>query len=101
MKHSYLRHESKRRAVLRRRYNKLRETFLEENPWCIVAGCDATEVHHKAGRVGDLFLDTSKWAPVCAEHHRYITEHPREAVARGWSLPRVALVPVDGVERAG
>lgn len=101
MKRSYLRHVSKKRAVLNRRYSKLRALFLEEHPWCCRCGGLADEVHHAAGRGSGNFLRVETWRAACHDCHVWITEHPREAVARGWSLPRVALVPVDGVERAG
>lgn len=85
-----MRRQSRKRAALVRIYLKRRGEFLGNQPWCLRCGALATEVHHKAGRVGGLLLDESKWAAVCAGCHRYITEHPAEAVDRGWSLLRVS-----------
>lgn len=88
MRRAYIRRESKKTAAARRIYNKRRALFLEANPWCAVGGCVATEVHHMAGR-GAALLDESRWLPLCRDHHAYVTEHPREAIERGWSLPRI------------
>ena len=76
-------------AALLRIYAKKRRLFLEANPWCLRCGGTATDVHHMAGRVGDLLLDESKWAAMCRDCHAYATEHPLEAIERGWSLPRI------------
>lgn len=84
-----MRRQSKKRAALVRIYLKRRETFLLENPWCLRCGGLADQIHHKAGRVSDALLDETRWASACGDCHRYITEHPAEAVAQGWSLPRV------------
>lgn len=83
-----MRRQSKKRAALIRIYLKRRTEFLLNNPWCLRCGGTATEVHHKAGRIGELLLDETKWAAMCPDCHRYTTEHPTEAVERGWSLLR-------------
>lgn len=44
--------------------------------------------HHAQGREGALLLDKSKWVPLCAKHHIWVTEHSKEAIALGISLPR-------------
>lgn len=80
---------SRKRAALVRVYAKRRAEFLEHNPWCLRCGMAATEVHHRAGRIGGRLLDDTTWAAACHDCHLYITAHPAEAVERGWSLPRV------------
>ena len=45
-----MRRESVKLARLRRLYAKMRLDFLTENPWCAIGGCEATEIHHRAGR---------------------------------------------------
>lgn len=70
-------------------YLKRRPIFLAENPWCLRCGGNADQIHHKEGRGGLLLLDESRWASACGDCHRYITEHPAEAIERGWSLPRI------------
>lgn len=81
---------SRKRAAAERIYAKLRRDFLERNPWCSRCGGESEQVHHRRGRVGGDLLDVSTWLAVCASCHSYITAHPREAMERGWSLPRTA-----------
>jgi len=73
-------------------YSKRRRQFLEANPQCQFPNeClnAATEIHHKRGRVGALYLDVSTWLAICAPHHRWATENPRAAVELGVSQHRV------------
>lgn len=80
---------SAKRARLLRLYAAKRLAFLEANPTCARCGQWAFQVHHKAGRVGALLLDDSKWLAVCAFCHEWITTHPGEAIEQGFSLTRV------------
>lgn len=48
----------------------------------------ATEIHHKRGRVGDLLCNKEFFFAVSSEGHRYIHENTRESYGRGWMLPR-------------
>lgn len=101
-----LRRQSKKRAAAARIYTKRRAAYLEANPWCAAwpwryvteAACDcsATEIHHKAGRVGSLLLDESRWVGLCRACHRWVTEHPRSAIGLGLSLSRLSGLPEDG-----
>lgn len=84
-----MRRTSRKMAVLLRKYSKQRRTYLEANPQCARCGRPAIEIHHRAGRVGLRLLDESTWMAVCRDCHVRITEHPAEAIAEGWSLPRV------------
>lgn len=88
-----IRTRSQKLARLQRVYSKLRRDFLIENPWCAVGGEEATEVHHRAGRVGADLLDVSRWLPVCHTHHVQITENPAWAIEKGYSLPRIGCAP--------
>lgn len=71
-------------------YSKKRKEFLARFPWCAVAEAlfgrpmRATQVHHKAGRTGNNYLDESTWLPVCHQGHMWIHANPKEARARGW-----------------
>lgn len=76
-------------AALMRIYLKRRTEFLEVQPNCAGCGQRSTEVHHMAGRVGDLLLDESRWLPACRDCHREWTDNPRKAIADGFSLPRI------------
>jgi hypothetical protein len=62
-------------------YRRERELFLLEHPLCAMPGClsPSREIHHKRGRIGPLLLIKEFWAGLCAAHHRWIGEHPREA----------------------
>lgn len=84
---------SKKRAREQRIYTKLRAEHLEANPWCVwPLGCGqpATEIHHRRGRVGALYLATEHWSGLCHSHHQRATERPAEAYRLGISERRVA-----------
>lgn len=63
---------------------------LIQGKLCQVKNCrsKATDVHHQRGRDGYLLLDTRYWMFVCRPHHRYITDHPAESIAEGYSISR-------------
>lgn len=84
-----LRTRSAKLARLQRVYSKMRVVFLTENPWCVRCGGEGTEVHHAAGRVGADLLRVEMWRSACHDCHVWITEHPRESIEHGWSLPRI------------
>lgn len=89
-----IRQKSKKQANLDRAYSVLRKKFLEEHKYkyCPVAlsvfkkTIPVTDIHHKAGRVGKLYLDVSKWLAVSREGHSYIHENPEEAYSKGWLI---------------
>ena len=84
---------SKKRAAVLRIYAKKRLEFLEENARCVRCQDPATQVHHMAGRDGtQRLLDATRWAAMCAWCHRWVTEHPQQAIAEGYSLPRVGQI---------
>lgn len=95
MKRTPIRSRSTRTAARDRRYSIERRAFLEQHPICeaVLDGCQwsATEVHHKAGRLPAVFFRRDLWMALCSRCHRWITEHPAEAYARGWSLRRHEL----------
>ena len=78
---------SKKRSKENKEYNTLREVFLT-GKICPVTGQKATEVHHKAGRTGKLYLDVRYWLAVSREGHRKIEENPEWAKENGYSLKR-------------
>lgn len=57
---------------------------------CDWEGKNNTDVtpHHQQGRGGDLLLDFKKIVPLCLKHHVWVTEHSKEAIELGISLPR-------------
>lgn len=74
-------------------YTKLREAFLVAKPKCEakLVGCTgiSTDVHHKAGRVGENYLKIGTWLAVCRSCHRWIEDNPLEAKELGFSQSRL------------
>lgn len=73
-------------------YTVLREQFMKNHPHCQarIPGCSivATDIHHKKGRVGTLFLDDSEFLAVCRMCHAWIETHPAEAKLLDFSKSR-------------
>jgi hypothetical protein len=86
-----MRAATKKRAAQNRLYSKLRREFLASNPRCQFPDCGnaSAELHHKKGRVGRLLTDPDHFAALCSGCHRYVTEHPAEAIALGISESRL------------
>lgn len=74
----------------KKEYAKVREQFLNGR-WCAYHGhgCIPTEVHHGAGKIGDLLTDTRYFVAVCREAHRMIEERPNWAKENGYSFTRL------------
>lgn len=75
-------------------YSQKRKEFLTLKPMCeahIPGVClqVAGEVHHKKGRVGDLYLDETHWLAVCRGCHYWIEMRPEAAKALGFSSNRL------------
>jgi hypothetical protein len=86
---SKIRPRSKKREKLDRAYVKLREQYLQKNPACEVCGGIASDVHHKRGRVGEDYLNVETWLSVCRSCHRWVEEHPEQALEMGYSESRL------------
>jgi len=74
-------------------YARLRDAFLTAKPRCEakLVGCTgvSTEIHHKAGRVGDKYLRIGTWLAVCRNCHTWIEINPAEAKELGFSESRL------------
>lgn len=86
---------SPKREEENKAYTQLRGIFLMNHPYCEIQANEfcsksATTVHHTAGRIGELFLDVSKWKGACMSCHQYAHDHPKEAIEKGWSESRLA-----------
>ena len=83
---------SQKRKIENAKYIVLRIEFLgkKENSICPVTGEKTTEIHHKKGRVGSLFLDVRYWLAVSREGHKKIEENPVWAKKEGYSLSRLS-----------
>jgi hypothetical protein len=82
---------SKKRQIELLRYNVLRIEFLnkKENQICPITGKQATTIHHKMGRIGDLFLNTEFWVALSMEGHEFVEKNPNWAKDNGFSLNRL------------
>jgi hypothetical protein len=73
-------------------YSRLRDAFLTAKPRCEakLVGCTgvSTEIHHKAGRVGDKYLRIGTWLAVCRNCHTWIEINPAAAKDLGFSESR-------------
>jgi hypothetical protein len=88
-----LKRYSKKREKENRKYATLRRKYLIEHVHCEarLPGCEnmTTQVHHKAGRIGEKFLDVSTWLAVCHPCHVFIETHPAAAKQLGLSESRL------------
>lgn len=82
---------SDKQAKLNRIYGVAATKFKEDHPVCQVEGCilAATDVHHKAGRIGEKLLDQRTWLAVCRAHHLQIESNPEWAKKNGYSENRL------------
>ena len=84
---------SKKRQVAMDEYSKRRLAFLSLHTNCQakLVSCmgKATDVHHKAGRVGDNYLNMNTWLAVCRTCHSWIETNPQEAKELGFSESRL------------
>jgi hypothetical protein len=85
---------SEKRIIADKKYSKLRLKLLDKYPNCqaqISGVCSglSTQCHHKAGRVGKLYTDYSKFLAVCHNCHNWIEIHVIEAKELGFSLNRL------------
>jgi hypothetical protein len=70
-------------------YSKLKAEFIKKNPKCkVYPDRPATTIHHMAGRLGDLLLDTKYWIAVSLEAHIEIETKPDWAKEKGYSITR-------------
>lgn len=71
-------------------YKAKRLKYLKLHPRCAVyPELKATEIHHKAGRVGKNFLDESTWLAVSRKAHLEIESKPEWAKENGYSQSRL------------
>jgi len=87
---------SKKRSIEERIYAGKRFIFLFKNPMCqakISSDCQliATECHHKAGRVGKLLCDETKFLAVCHSCHGWIENEREKAIKLGFSELRTNI----------
>ena len=59
-------------------YSKIKKSYMEVYPNCERCDKPATEIHHKAGRIGNLLTDINHFMSTCRDCHNYIHENPKE-----------------------
>lgn len=85
---------SQKRSKEERLYLAKRIIFLQEHNMCEahlpgICTQHATDIHHKAGRTGSLYLDETYWVALCRACHSYVEAHPKEAREMGLSELRL------------
>ena|ERR1700748_1954759 len=86
---------SDRKEKLDALYSIVRANYLKHHPVCeasipgICSGRPSDQIHHSAGKVGDLYLDDRYFKAVEGNCHRYIEEHPEWAKENGFSVIRL------------
>lgn len=82
-----------KRKVENRVYLTLRKIYLESHPFCKaqLQGCtlQSTEIHHRAGKIGELLTDIRNFVPICRNCHSWTEQHPAEAKALKLSTNRL------------
>lgn len=84
---------SDKRKVENIDYLKAREKYLAVHKVCEakLLGCKigANQIHHKAGRIGELLTDESNFLAVCNSCHSLIELNPEMAKEKGFSNSRL------------
>lgn len=74
---------SSKKEKLDAAYSALRQVYLNNHPMCEarLPGCslEAHDIHHRLGRIGELYLDDSEFVAVCRSCHTFIHNNPKEA----------------------
>ena len=83
---------SEKRKIENLKYSVLRIEFLgkKENQVCPITKQPTTDIHHKRGRVGNLFLDIRYWIALSREGHKFVEENPEWSKKNGYSLNRLS-----------
>lgn len=79
---------SKKREIQNKEYLNKRKRFLNDKI-CPITGFEATEIHHKKGRTGELLTNEDFWLAVSREGHIKIENNPQWAYEQGYSLKRI------------
>lgn len=84
---------SDKRAKQEKEYLKIRKDYLEFFDTCQARikclGAKSTEVHHKAGRVGELLTDEFNFIAICHDCHVWAELNPEQAKALNISSNRL------------
>ena len=87
-------HRSTKRAKQEREYLKVRKAFLLSSQSCqaqlpTICTTQATDIHHKKGRIGELLTDPTYFLAVCRACHTWIELNPGKAKELGYSISKI------------
>lgn len=82
---------SKKMKVRLQEYHRAKKEYLKLHPICEVLLCKsrATDIHHKAGRIGENLTNQENFLAVCRHHHILIEQNPIESKEKGYSKDRL------------
>ena len=78
--------KSEKRKLQEEIYTGLRKAYLLKHPSCEICYGIANQIHHKNGRNGGRLNDISFFMSVCADCHRNVHAHPKDARQKGWLI---------------
>ena len=85
--------KSSKRRKQESEYRQLRQEFLEGRNCKRCQDLDiitqATTIHHKKGRIGDLLNDKEFFIGLCMACHIWVERNPVDAKQQGYSLNRL------------
>ena len=77
----------------RSRYSKAKKNYMENRKHkdhcerCnTLVGIKNLDLHHKAGRAGDLMHDEEFFAALCRTCHNQVHEYPKDSRKAGWLI---------------
>lgn len=79
---------SNKREQQNKLYLSIRKVFLEGKKCVVCQSCEAQDVHHKMGRIGDLLINIKYFLAVCRHCHTEIEKNTTWAYENGYSLKR-------------
>jgi hypothetical protein len=72
-------------------YRKVMDEYMAEHPICEFPFCvnKSTDLHHGAGRIGNLLTDKRYFKALCRPHHVTVETYPDNAKELGLSFSRL------------
>lgn len=87
MKRTRLKAVSKKRQRQNSRYQKLKESYIQSHWLCERCNRNrAIDIHHKAGRTGELLCAVEYFMAICRRCHDWVHENPAEAQEGGFTV---------------
>lgn len=88
MKRTRLRPVSQKRQKQNALYRQVKADYMKSKGRCceFCRRAPATDIHHKAGRTGNLLCAVEYFAAVCRPCHDWIHANPKEATERGYII---------------